>query len=128
MDLSPLLHLIEEMPDCRRLTDELRQAKGSTRIAVLDAAKPFFIAALYRSLRLPMLIVTAQPENAKKLYEQLLAWSDSDVKLFPEPDSLPYERVTPDALTELERLQALSALANIDSRGNAPLVVASAPA
>jgi len=128
MNLSQLSHLIEEMPDYRRLTDELRQAKDSTRIAVLDAAKPFFIAALYRSLRLPMLVVTAQPENAKKLYEQLLAWSDSDIKLFPEPDALPYERVASDALTELERLQALSALANIDSNKSAPLIIASAPA
>ena len=128
MNLSQLSHLIEEMPDYRRLTDELRHAKGSTSIAVLDAAKPFFIAALYRSLRLPMLVVTAQPENAKKLYEQLLAWSGADIKLFPEPDALPYERVASDALTELERLQALSALANIDSNRDAPLVVASAPA
>ena len=62
-----------------------------------------------------MLVVTAQPENSKKLYEQLLTWcASSEVKLFPEPDALPYERIVSDTSTELERLQVLSALADIN--------------
>ena len=73
LNLTQLLHLIEEMPAYRRLVDELGQKNGSARVAVLDAAKPYLIAALYQSLHLPMLVVTAQPENCKRLYEQLLA-------------------------------------------------------
>lgn len=129
LDLAQLLHLIEEMPAYRQLVAKLRQSNGNSRVAVLDAAKPYLIAALYQSWRLPMLVVTAQPENCKKLYEQLLTWcSSGQVKLFPEPDALPYQRIASDASTELERLQALSALAKIDRDQNAPLVVASAPA
>ena len=129
MNLAQLLPLIDDMPAYRQLVDELRRQKGSTRIVIPDAAKPYLIAALYQSLRLPMLIVTAQPENSKKLYEQLLTWCDSgQVRLFPEPDTLPYQRIVSDTSTELERLQVLSALAGIDTNHSIPLIVASAPA
>jgi transcription-repair coupling factor (superfamily II helicase) len=128
MDLTKLLHLIDEMPVYRQLLDGLRR-NASTRVAVLDAAKPYLIAALYQSLRLPMVVVTAQPEKCQRLYEQLLVWSNSSqIKFLPEPDALPYERIASDASTEQERVQVLSALANINGETGAPLVVASAPA
>ncbi len=129
LNLTQLLHLIEEMPAYRQLIDELKQQRGNTRVAVLDAAKSYVIAALYQSLRLPILVVTAQPENSQKLYEQLLSWcAFTQVKLFPEPDTLPYQRIASDTPTELERIQVLSSLANSKSIANAPLVVTSAPA
>ncbi len=134
LDLTQLLHLIDEIPAYGQLVDELEKEMGSARAAVPDAAKPYFIASLYHRLQIPMLVVTAQPENGKKLYEQLLIWRDSSqVKLFPEPDALPYERIASDNSTELERLQVLSALANIAGDDSAPttappLIVASAPA
>jgi len=134
LDLTQLLHLVNKMPAYRHLVDELGQQSGRTRVAVLDAAKPYLIAALYQSLHRPMLVVTAQPENSKKLYEQLLVWcSSNQVKLFPEPDALPYERIASDNSTEMERLQALSALANVAGDDNEPtttppLILASAPA
>lgn len=129
LDLIQLLHLIEEMPAYRRLLARLRQPTGNARAVALDAAKPYLIAALYHSLKRPILAVTAQPENSKKLYEQLLTWCPSrEIRLFPEPDTLPYQRIAPDTSTEMERLQILSALDNIESTTDAPLVVASAPA
>jgi len=128
MDLTKLLNLIAEMPAYRQLLDELRDNAG-TGVIILDAAKPYLIAALYQSLPLPMMVVTAQPEKSRRLYEQLLAWSSSSqIKLLPEPDALPYERIASDASTEQERVQVLSALANINGEASAPLVVASAPA
>ncbi len=130
LDLTQLLNLIEEMPDYRQLIKALQQ-DDETRVVVLEAAKPYLIAALYRSRRLPMLVVTAQPENCKKLYEQLSIWSNAEVKLFPEPDALPYERIVPDAATELERVQVLSAMANCnqnESTADAPLVITSTSA
>ncbi|MCD6299770.1 MAG: hypothetical protein J7L78_01160, partial [Dehalococcoidales bacterium] len=129
LDLTPLLHLIEEMPAFRQLTGELQQPKANTKATVLDAAKPYVIAALYHHLQLPILVITARPENSKKLYEQLLTWvNDNQVKLFPEPDALPYQRVAADTSTELERIRVLSALASIEPKADAPLVVTSAPA
>ena len=126
MDLTRLLNLIAKMPAYRQLLDELRQ---NTRVIILDAAKPYLIAALYQSRRLPMMVVTAQPEKSRRLYEQLLAWSNSSqLQFLPEPDALPYERTISDAATEQERVRVLSALANINGETGAPLVVASAPA
>ncbi len=129
LDLTRLLRLVEGMSSYRQLITELEQPSGNTRVAVLDAAKPYIIAALYQSLRLPVFVVTAHPENGKKLYEQLLTWcNSSQVKLVPEPDVLPYQRVTSDASTEMERIQVLSALAGSRLTADVPLVIASAPA
>ncbi len=129
-DLSRLLNLIEQMPVYRQLLEGLRQHRDST-VVVLDATRPYLIAALHQRLRLPVLVVTAQPEDCKKLQEQLLSWCPSGVKVFPEPDALPYERLTSDTATELERVQVLTSLASgnsSESGAGAPLVVASAPA
>ncbi len=129
LGLSQLLHLVEEMPAYNRLVDELGRSKANTKVTVLDAAKPYLIVALYQSLRLPVMVVTAQPENCRKLYEQLLTWCESSqARLFLEPDALPYERIASDTPAELERLQVLSALAGIDEDHSAPLIVASAAA
>ena len=127
LDLTQLLNLIEAMPAFRQLAAELETQKGNLNTGVVDAAKPYVIGALYRRLPVPVFVVTAQPENSKKLYEQLLAWCPAvDVKLFPEPDALPYQRIASDTTTEMDRIQVLSALA--DRNGGNPLVVASAPA
>ena len=124
LNLSQLLHLAGEVPAYRQLSSALKSKRGA-RAVVLDAARPYLIAALYHSLELPILIVTAQPENSKKLYEQLSTWCGSaPVKLLPEPDTLPYERATSDTTTELERIQVLSALAG----GEPQIVIASGPA
>jgi transcription-repair coupling factor (superfamily II helicase) len=128
MDLAKLLYLIEDMPEYRRLLAELKEGDGETRAVALEAAKPYLIAALYQSLGRPMVVVSAQPENCQKLYEQIVSWgSFSGVKLFPEPDALPYERISADATTEMERVQVLSALAGMDGE-KPPLIVVSAPA
>ncbi|MFC1913374.1 transcription-repair coupling factor [Chloroflexota bacterium] len=129
LKLTQLLPLIEEAPAYRRLVAELERKSGNTGVALLDAARPYLIAALHHSLRLPMLIVTAQPENAKKLYEQISTWSDaSRLRLFPELDTLYYDRIASDNSIEMERLPVLSALAGISRDGSTPLIVASAPA
>ena len=65
-DLSRLLDIIERQTAYHRLLDEIRERTENT-VVVLDAAKPYLLAALHHSLRLPILVVTAQPENGKKL-------------------------------------------------------------
>ncbi len=129
MKLSQLLPLIENMPAYRQLVSKLQPPGGIATAAVLNAAKPYLIAALYQSQQVPMLIVTAQPENGKKLYIQLLTWCNStEVKLFPKPDTLPYQRITSDTSTEMERLQVLSTLVNMANKGSFPLIITSVPA
>ncbi len=127
MNLTGLLKLIEGTGEYQKLLAELKKQNGAASAVVLEAAKPYLIAALYKSLGRPLLVVTAQPENGQKLYEQIAAWSGSGgVKLFPEPDALPYEGIAADASTELEKVQVLSALAGINGE-KPPLIVVSAP-
>ena len=103
LNLTQLLPLIKEMPAYRQLLDGLQQEKDSIQVVVLDAAKPYLLAALYHTQRLPMLVVTAQPESGKKLYEQLQTWcAATQVRLFPEPDALPYQRIVADVSTSVE--------------------------
>jgi transcription-repair coupling factor (superfamily II helicase) len=129
-NLGILLTLIKDQTAYRKLLEGLK-GRGDKAVVALDAARPYLIAALHNALRLPILVVTAQPENAKKLHEQLSNWhSGGEAMLFPEPDVLPYERLASDTTTELERIQVLSALANASKEPDAipPLVVASAAA
>jgi transcription-repair coupling factor (superfamily II helicase) len=129
LGLIQLLPLIEKIPAWHQLVARLQEANGSIGITVLDAAKPYLIAALYHSQHSPMLVVTAQPDNCRQLYEQLLTWcAPVLIKLFPEPDALPYQRISTDTSTDLERVQVLSALAKTESNMEAPLIVTSAPA
>jgi len=72
MNLSCLLSLLKEKPAYRKLAGELSAAKDEHKAVVLDAAKPYLIAALYGELGLPVMLVTAQPETARKLHEQLV--------------------------------------------------------
>ena len=81
LNLGQLLPFIEEMSAYGQLI-ERREPKRETNVVVLDAAKPYLVAALCRSRRLPAFVITAQPESAKKLYEQLSIWSDSPVNFF----------------------------------------------
>ncbi|MEE8352891.1 MAG: transcription-repair coupling factor, partial [Dehalococcoidales bacterium] len=126
LDLSSLLDLAGEMPDYLGLVDALGDNEAVTA-EVLDAAKPYLVAALYRALARPMLVVTALPDSARRLADQLTVWCPAaDVRLFPEPDALPYERVAADSPGELDRLQVLSALVSPNGGAMPPLVVVSA--
>jgi len=117
-DLSKLLELIEASAAFDGL-DEPRE----TALEVLEAARPYLIAAIYARQRRPLLVVTARPQQAAKLHEQLLTWCPGGrVRLFPETDVLPYERLAPDTGTELERLRGLADLTA--GGGEPPLVVA----
>ena len=128
MNLSCLLALLKETPTYRQLVGQLSTAKDEHRVVVLDAAKPYLIAALYEELDLPLLVITAQPEDAKKLYEQLQVWCSPSASLhrLPELDFLPYEYVTPPGYTMLQRLQVLSTLALYRRGDQPPVIVASA--
>jgi len=127
LNLGSILPLLQEVSVYRELIAEVGRSRGMTRATVVDAARPFLIAALHHDLRRPVLLITAQAETARKLYDQLCIWNEpAQVRLLPEPDALPYERITPDSLTELETLRVLSSL--VSGKNGAPVVVASAHA
>ena len=57
MNLSGLTSLIEEMPAYRKLLDELEEREGKPRAVLIEAARPYLTAALYKDLQLPVLII-----------------------------------------------------------------------
>ncbi len=114
MNLSCLVSLLQEVPAYRQLVGQLLSAKGKHKLIALSAARPYLIAALHQELSLPVMIITAQPESANKLYEQLQAWCPPSTNLhrFPEFEFSPYEYFASyPAGTMLERLQTLANLA-----------------
>ena len=129
LNLSKLLNLINERQSYGNLVTELRLKNTAAQADVIDAARPYLIAALYQTLKRPIVVITAHAEESRKLYEQISVWNHSeDVKLMPEADALPYERIVSDMPTELERLRVLSALANAQKENNLPLVIVPATA
>jgi len=113
MNLSCLLSLLKEIPAYRQSVGQLLTNKGEHKIGMLNAAKPYVIAALYEELGSPLMVITAQPENARKLYEQLQVWCPplANLHRFPEPGFSPHGYLTSSTDTMLERLQTLASLA-----------------
>ncbi|MGA2671479.1 MAG: transcription-repair coupling factor [Dehalococcoidia bacterium] len=124
MNLSCLLALLKEVPAYRQLVGELSTAKGEHKAIILDAAKPYLIAALYEELDLPFMVVTGQPESARKLHEQLRVWCSplAELHRLPELDFLPYDssQLSTVSYQMVERLRALAALALYQSSHPSP--------
>ena len=128
MDLSCLAALVRGVPGFKRLKAALLESTaGESRLLMPEPARPYIVAALYQELGLPVMVVTAQPEDAKRLYEQLHAWccSSSPLYFFPEAEFLADENSIDDLAIVAERLQTLSALSQKNCE-NPPLVVCSA--
>jgi transcription-repair coupling factor (superfamily II helicase) len=128
MNLSGLLALANRIPAYQQLVGALR-SDGEDRpspLQLLNAARPYLLAALYADLNRPLVALVARADQARQAFQQLRDWSATpeSVLLFQEPDALPYERIpwTGDAIRR--RLTALAAL----SSPVAPLIVASARA
>jgi transcription-repair coupling factor (superfamily II helicase) len=130
LNLSRLLPLLKDLPAYRKLVDGLSTIKRQHEAIILDAAKPYLIAALYEELGLPLIVVTGQPETARKLHDQLTAWCPSSGPLhrFPELDFLSHDRSQPSAISYqmIERLRTLAVLALGEEDIRPPLVVTSA--
>jgi len=116
LNLSGLLALVEDMPSYRKLIRGLQEVKGENRAVVLDSAKPYLLACLYRYLGFPMLVITDRSERARQLYDEIPIWlgNGAQVRLFPEHDSLPYERLSSDSYTVQQRLKLLADLSEGD--------------
>ncbi|HSJ57098.1 MAG TPA: hypothetical protein VLC95_07950, partial [Anaerolineae bacterium] len=136
MKLSGLSHLVRSVPAYGQLTgaieqealDALVDARRGEGLGIISAARPYVVAALYQQLDRPLLILTARSERVGQWVEQLRTWTGTDtIYPFPEPDALPYERVSWSRETVSDRLSALTVLTRPPERG-APVIVASARA
>jgi transcription-repair coupling factor (superfamily II helicase) len=144
VNLAGLLPLIQSASAYRRLVDSMGQdspeatagVRSGEVLGVIQPARPYLVAALYRQLRRPFVLLTARAERVGYWVDQLRVWTGSGTILpFPEPDPLPYERVPWTRETMIDRLTALTALLTwkggkeeVDPLPEPPLIVASARA
>jgi len=121
MNLSGLLPAIRSMTGLMPAMDQPRLVLG-----LPDAAKAAALAAMAGDRAEPLLVLTARPDRARALAEELAVWlgDESRVALFPERDPLPYERLAPDLEAVSQRLRVLGLL----GPGAASIVMASAQA
>src|SRR4029079_8280352 len=73
MDLSALLPLIDEAVDLDRLRRRMSVGKP-LMLGVSDGAKAAVLAALSRGASNPLLVLTAKPQQAEALADELEAW------------------------------------------------------
>ncbi len=123
MGLSGILDMVQESPTYQGALATLASAvngAGPLRVTVPDAARTYLIACLCRDLHRTMLLVTAKPEDADRLSDNLaIIFSKEDgsetgsmfpILRLPEGEALPYERLAEDADISHGRLNVLSAL------------------
>ncbi len=131
MNLSRLLYLLDEVPGYQRLKESAASGgEEDRRLALPQGARAYLVAALHRSLGIPVLFVTSREQDARAIYEELKLWCPypASVHLFPEPD-LDGDGSASDPCKSAERLRVLSVLISChDSLSSSPLVVASAEA
>ena len=80
MKLAGLLPLIQQSTAYKRTLNRLWTPQGgdsafSLRWPLLDAARPAILGALQQDWVGPLLVLTAQPERAHFLQEQVSVWS-----------------------------------------------------
>ncbi len=74
MNLSGLLPLIESLNAFKCLTDTLR-GQSTVTTDVIESARAPMLAALSRTLCVPMVVLTARPDRARQIASELNAWS-----------------------------------------------------
>lgn len=127
MSLKLLSNLLKSTDQFKRLHESLDKPHASSRAQVLPNGVPFTLASLWDSLNAPMLVVTPRPEDARRLHDQMVLWTDDEINVlhFPENETLPFERLSSDVATAHQRLTTLAALLN---RTTEPIVVVASAA
>jgi transcription-repair coupling factor (superfamily II helicase) len=122
MDLSGLTAAVRDSAEYRRILQRLDDSGRDTSAfsltwELLHAARPAVFAALRRHWQGPILVLSAQPEKARSLHEQVGLWSagggePAPLWYFPAPDALFYDWTPWDGETIRRRITVLSALAS----------------
>src|SRR5215469_17668712 len=113
LSLRGLLPLLANRPEFRRLLERLNnQSESPVLSGVVEAAKPYIVAALAVSLDRPVLYVVRDAGEAERVTDTLIGLIGRDFPVLPyaDRDALPYERLMPDALSVQSRMNVLTAL------------------
>ncbi len=132
--LASLTDRLIETAEFNTIRIALNQTKANVPTICPEPANPLLIAALWRALHVPTLVITPNPDSAQRMVDQLPTWlgtpdvdeEGSPVHHFIESGGIPFERYEPDRGTGHQRITTLDALRNhkhLDS--GPPIVVAS---
>ncbi|NLG28759.1 MAG: transcription-repair coupling factor [Chloroflexi bacterium] len=138
MDLGALLELIRREERYQAFVAGLRVRAGQSAAdgapcaaGLLDAARPYVVAALSRDWPGPIVVVSGSPEEVRQFGDQFDAWSPQAQRAlqFAAPDALFYDRTTWDRETTHARVAVFSALLESARREKAdgahPVIVTS---
>ena len=123
MELVGLLTLIDQDPRLQRVLDMARRSDAdghfpAASLEVLEAARPYLVAALQRHWPGPVVVVSGRPEQARAVADSVRAWSSGpeQVLYYHAPDALFYDRTPWDRETVQARLNVLSQLTALANR------------
>ncbi len=106
-----LLNQIRILPAYQALLNALKSRQLQPGLALPRAARLPVLAALYKDLDQPILLVTDRADHALQLHDELAFWLPEVTRyIFSEPNPLFYEEAAWGTTTRRERLQALTAL------------------
>ena len=113
MALLRILKLADSSASFSRIRDGLNQGEKVINISGLaGSGKALLLAHLKKNLDLPFLVITAKPEEALKMYDDLVPFlGQKTTRLFPAWEILPYEMKIPDSEVVGKRLETLYDLA-----------------
>ena len=130
MALTGLLSLLGAQPWLQRHLRNLDAPSARSTLTVHPDHQPIYLASLWQLQQRPVVVIAPRLDDARRLHDQLLAYlgDAAPVYLLPEPEVLPFERLSVDARTGNQRLAALASLAAAQDEPDGaatPLVVAS---
>ncbi len=122
-NLCGVAALLAGEPSIKSLSNELKGKRSRAIYGLTAAAHAVTTAVLARTLDVPVLLVTAYPDRALQLVEELPSWlgEGRETFLFPSLDALPYDRTVPEPGLMQQRLATLQGLWKTRAR---PVVVA----
>ncbi len=106
---APLVHLLERFERDATFRDVMYA--GGDGVAVPDAVRPYFLAALATSLDRCVVAVVPSEADAEALRNATSEFIDRTA-LLPSWDVLPYEGLSPDPRISAQRLEALRLLSH----------------
>ncbi|MGA2366975.1 MAG: transcription-repair coupling factor [Dehalococcoidia bacterium] len=131
MNLFYLSDVIQKLPEFKRISDRLQKdAPSSLNLHLPEPAYSYFAASIYTTLGIPVLLVTAHPDSAARICEQVKLWMppESVASFFPEIDLLGGTSASDPVITS-DRMKVLALLSGYDNGGynnKRPFVVTSA--
>jgi transcription-repair coupling factor (superfamily II helicase) len=103
------------------LADSLQKGESLPPLGLRRAARLPVTAALYSSLKRPVVLITDRADHVLAMAEELGLWAPQAPRyIFPEPNPLFYENASWGDATRRDRLMALTRLAGYHIPGAAP--------